>query len=116
MARVRVFRMMMVVMSISMIVPVVTVMMAMAGILQVQAALPGAEGITQVAVRDIRPRRRRSLPFDMMVMAFLNCAHLCLKPQNLSAIFAHCAVGWRNFANLFGDALGKSFQHLWVIV
>ena len=67
-------------------------MMAMAGILQVQAALPGAEGITQVAIRDIRPRRRRALPFDVMVVTLLCEAHFHLEAKYLLAVLTKLAV------------------------
>ena len=41
---------------------------------------PGAEGITKRAVRDVRARCVGTLPFNVVVVAFLNCAYFALEP------------------------------------
>ena len=74
-----------------MIVAMVVIVMMVIVIMRMrdfQSTYPCAERIAQVAIRDIRPRRRSALPFNMMVMALLNCTNLMLKAQDLRAVFA----------------------------
>jgi hypothetical protein len=91
---VRIFCVVMVVMIVVMPPVIMMVMMVMMIILHLQTAHAGAEGVTQRAIRHVRSRRRSTLPFHMMVMAFLNSANFGLKAQNLHAVLAHHTRGW----------------------
>jgi len=95
-------------------VGMIMIMMVMM-IFQMQAAFPGAEAFAQIAGFYRGTGRIGTLAFHMVVMAFLNRADFGLKPQNLSAVFTHGAVGRRYLACLFGDPGGEGFQHFRVI-
>ena len=71
---------------------------------QLQPAEPGAERVAQLAVGDVRPRRVRPLPLDVVMMALLRAPHLGLEAQHLRAVLAHLAVRRRHaLADAAGD-------------
>ena len=61
------------------VIMVVTVVMMVVVMRHFQPADPGTEGIAMRTILDIRPRRVRTLPLNMVVMAFLNRADFRLK-------------------------------------
>ena len=112
---VRIGMMMMVMpMIVPMIVPMIMTMMMVVPL--VKTASPGAEMIAQRAILDIATRCRDTLSLDMMVVAFLGKAHLVLKPQNLRPVFAQGAVHVVLTIKNFADTVGKSGDHLRMIV
>ncbi len=76
-----------------MIVPMRVIMAV--GMIHIQATLAGTIIVAQLTIRHVGPRSVRALTLDVVVMAFLNRAHLCLKPKHLGAVFAHNACGRR---------------------
>ena len=89
---------MMVPIPVIMMMMVVVIMMVVMMPRHLQPAQPGAERAAQLAILHVRPRRRRALPLDMVVMALLNRPHLGLEAQNGGAILAHHAGGRRGVA------------------
>ena len=61
----------------------IVAMPVMMMVILVETAGPGAEMITKRAILDIASGRRNTLPLDMMVVAFLGQANLCLEPEHL---------------------------------
>ena len=76
-------RVVMMVMIVFMMVVVVIMM-----VLRNQTAHAGAECITQRTVSHIRPRCIGTLPFDVVMVAFLHGTDLALKSQNLHTVLA----------------------------
>jgi flagellar basal body-associated protein FliL len=66
-----------VVVIVVMIMAVVVIVMMF--VLHRQSTHACAERIAQLAIRHIGPRRRRTLAFHVMVVAFLDRAHFALK-------------------------------------
>ena len=64
------------VMIVGMPMVVGMIMVVMVVMPHIQPAFARAEGIAQLAVRHVRPRRGGALPLHMVVMAFLNHANL----------------------------------------
>ena len=97
MFRMRVRRVMMVMVMIV----VVTMMMAvmiMSVIGHDQPAHPCAERVAMGAVRNVRAWCVCPLPFDVVMVAFLDGTNLGLKTQHLNAVFAQYAGRWRDRA------------------
>ena len=89
--------MMMVMIVMVMIVAMVVVMMMMVMVVHhLQPTKPCAERITKLTIFDVRARGRGPLPFNMVVVAFLNRTNLCLEAKHLRAILAHHACWRRN--------------------
>ena len=82
----------------------------------IQATGTRAEMVTQVTILDIAARRRDTLPLDMMMVAFLRQANLCLKAKHLRAIFTHGAVHIVAAFDDFPHPVGKGRNHFWMIV
>jgi hypothetical protein len=78
-------------MVVVMVVMVVTMMMVVMVVMVVhlQPTRTSAKCVAQGAVFHIRSRCRRTLTFNMMMMAFLNGANLGFEPQHFNAVFAH---------------------------
>lgn len=79
------------------VVVIMTVVMVMAVIRvfhRLEAAQACAEGIAECAIGDIGPRSRGTLPFDVVVVTFLDRADFALKTQHLRPVFAQHAGGW----------------------
>ena len=104
-----------VVMPVVVIVRVVVVML-MFRISHHQAAGAGAEVLAEVAILDIRARRRGALALDVVVVAFLGQADLGLETEHLGAVFAHLAVHCVFAGDDFTDSFSKGGDHLWMIV
>lgn len=88
--RLGVCRMMMVIMPMVMVmmpVPMMMIVIMMMVVIRLETAHTCAESIAELAIRNIGTRRRGTLPFDVMVMAFLDSTNLCLKTDHLSAVF-----------------------------
>ena len=77
----RVVVVMIMVMIVTMMMMVVVIM------LRLKSAKPGAERITQGAIRDVGPGRIGTLPFDVVMMAFLNGTDLSFEPKDLCPVF-----------------------------
>ena len=56
------------------------------------------------------------MAFHMVVVAFLRCADLMFKAQNLGTVFADGTVIWGSFADLLGDAFGEGFDHFIMVI
>ena len=100
---------------VAVVMIVIVVMMVMP---HIQAAFACAERVAQLAIRHVRAGRRGSLPFHVVVMAFLHCTDFGLESQNLDAVFAHHAGGRRDvckrgmlFALFDWDGLGLATVH-----
>ena len=81
-----------VIMIVVMMVMIMVMVMMM--IRRLKTTHAGTEGITKRTIHDVRARRIGALPFNVVVMAFLNCAHFALKAQNGCAVFAQDACRW----------------------
>ena len=82
-------------------------------ILMRKTAKTGAEGIAKLAVDHIRPWRRRSLAFDMMVVAFLDRADFGLEPHHGDSVFTQDTGGRWDVAKgwMSGAILGRDLLH-----
>lgn len=84
--------MMIVAMVVVMVVIVAVVVMVMVMVIcRLKTAHARAEGITERTIGHIGPWRIGTLPFDMVMMAFLHGTHFAFKPQHGCAIFAQHA-------------------------
>lgn len=118
--RVHVIRIMVVIMVVvvTMIMPVIVavvmVMMMRVLVLHLEPTKTRAERIAERAIGHVGARGRGALPFNMVVVAFLNCANFPLKPQNRAAIFAHHASGRRDRAEsrVIGTFLARNRRAL----
>lgn len=61
---------------------------------RLEAANASAESIAETAVRHVRAGRIRTLPFDVVMMAFLYGTHFALEPQHGRAVFAQNTRWW----------------------
>ena len=82
-------------------------------ILMRKAAKPGAKGIAKLAIHHIRPRCRRSLAFDMMVVAFLDRTDFGLEPYDSDPVFTQDTSGRRDVAKgrMSSAILGRDLLH-----
>jgi flagellar basal body-associated protein FliL len=65
-----------------MVVVMVMIMVVMVVVMirRLKTTHAGTESITKRTIRDVRARRIGALPFNVVVVAFLNCAHFTLEP------------------------------------
>jgi hypothetical protein len=82
------------VMIMMVVVIMAVVVMMVVVIHSFKAAHTRAEGIAVRAVCNVGARRIGTLPFDVVVVAFLNGTNFALKPQNAGTVFAQNA-SWR---------------------
>ena len=111
MRRMGVFRMM-----VMMVVVTVMMMGVVVVILRLEPTHAGTKICAEGTIFDIRPRSIRALPFDMVMMRFLNGADLTLKAKNLRTVFAHRTIGRWDLTDLLGYPLGKSLEHHRMII
>ncbi len=90
--------MVVVVMIVAVIMPVVMMVVVAVVVLRLKPAHAGAERIAQRAIRHVRAGSRGTLPFHMVVMAFLDRTNLIFEPEDLHPIFAKHAGGRRHSA------------------
>lgn len=102
-------------MPVFMVMVMVEAMRVLVGvqILMRKTAKPGAEGIAKPAIRYIRPRCRRSLAFDMMVVAFLHGTDFVLEPHDGDPVFTQDTSGRWDVAKgwMSGAILGRDLLH-----
>ena len=77
------------VMMIVMMVVVVVMVVSIGGALVGQPADAGAEIVAELALRNVRTWRRRTLSLHMVVVAFLRQSDLVLESEHLCPVFAH---------------------------
>ena len=73
-------RVVVIMVMVMVMVMMVMIMVVMMMVRHRKTAHASAEGITKRAVRDVRARCVGTLPFNVVVVAFLNCAHFTLEP------------------------------------
>ena len=103
-------------MHVIMVVIVAMCMGVIMRILHLKTTRARAERVTMNAVFDIGAGSARTLPFDVVVMAFLRRTNLGLKPKNLRAVFAHRAVHEVFAAKNFRNPLREGRYYLRMIV
>ena len=86
---------MVVIVVMMMVVIMIVVVMIM---IHIQTAHARAEMIAFGTIRHVGPWGICTLPFNMMVVAFLHRTNLGFKAQNLRAILAHHTCWWRHIA------------------
>lgn len=74
----------------------IMVVMVVVMIRRLKTTHAGTESITKRTIRDVRARRIGALPFDVVVMTFLNRAYFALEPQNGGSVFAQDTCWWRH--------------------
>lgn len=86
---------MMMVMRMIVVVAVIMMVVVVIMTLGFKAAKAGTEAVAKRTILDVGAGRRRTLPFNVVVVAFLHRAHFRLESQHLRAVFAHDAGGRR---------------------
>ena len=85
---------------VMMVMPVaMVIIMMMVVVIVIQHDQPAharAEGIAMGTICHVRAGRIRTLPLDMVVVAFLHRSDFALEPEDLSAVFAQDARRGRN--------------------
>ena len=82
---------MIVIVVVIVIIPMVMVVMM---ILRLEPAHAGAECVAKFTISHVGARRVGTLPFHVVVVAFLNRPNFAFKPEHLRAVFAQDAC-WR---------------------